>query len=159
MIAENDQSEKRRSIRDYVIRKMFWREFEEMVLGKRTNDSHCHCVHYLVSTPCDYMCMVGAVLCYFLLVRLDSFETFSHLTFFWGRVWAKSSVTCHFDIIPLYSYWVAVFCCHFNRWAFHNTINFSLRKYESWFKENNTSSSWWRVRHFLSCEHCLLQTH
>lgn len=49
----------------------------------------------------------GEMVCYFLLFKLDSSETFFHSSFL--GVWVKSSVTCHFDIIPVYSYWAEVF--------------------------------------------------
>ena len=49
----------------------------------------------------------GEVVCCFLLLLLDSSETFFHSTFL--GVWVKSSGTCHFDIIAVSSYRVAVF--------------------------------------------------
>lgn len=73
--------------------------------------------------PQGQMWMWGRV-CYFLLFKLGSFETFSHSTFL-GE-WVKSSVTCRFDVIAVFSYWVAVFVV-ISEVEFSTTLSISLQ--------------------------------
>lgn len=64
---------------------------------------------------------------------------------FFGCVGQKFSDFCHFDISLLILGWS--FLCDFNSWVSHNTFKFSLREYESWFKEKYVGSSWWKAKH------------